>query len=168
MKKVFTAKDIAELKRSGGALPPDAILTPQAKEALSGGAKISSSAPAPKSAAVSAVGRKEYKIPEKEYKWKPGGDPKTPQELEKFFFSPQIQALKKLIVDLGRRSYGKNYNDGNGGNFSVRVGDNLVLCTPTMISKGSMSVDDMCLVDLDATSLPETASARAKFSRTLR
>ena len=66
MKKVFTAKDIAELKRSGGALPPDAILTPQAKEALSGGAKISSSAPAPKSAAVSAVGRKEYKIPEKE------------------------------------------------------------------------------------------------------
>lgn len=153
MKKVFTAKDIAELKRSGGALPPDAILTPQAKEVLSGGAKISTSAPAPKAAAVSAVGRKEYKIPVKEYKWTPGGDPKTPQELEKFFFSPQIQALKKLIVDLGRRSYGKNYNDGNGGNFSVRVGDNLVLCTPTMISKGSMSVDDMCLVDLDGNQL---------------
>ena len=55
MKKVFTAKDIAELKRSGGALPPDAILTPQAKEVLSGGAKISTSAPAPKAAAVSAV-----------------------------------------------------------------------------------------------------------------
>ena len=90
MKKVFTAKDIAELKRSGGALPPDAILTPQAKEVLSGGAKISTSAPAPKAAAVSAVDRKEYKIPEKEYKWTPGGDPKTPQELEKFFFSPQI------------------------------------------------------------------------------
>ena len=51
MKKVFTAKDIAELKRSGGALPPDAILTPQAKEVLSGGAKISTSAPAPKAAA---------------------------------------------------------------------------------------------------------------------
>ena len=34
MKKVYTAKDIEELKRNGGTIPADAILTPQAKEIL--------------------------------------------------------------------------------------------------------------------------------------
>lgn len=165
MKKVFTAKDIAELKLSGGSLPPDAILTPSAKEALSGGPQKTASAAANAGGeSSSVVGRKEYTIPVKEYKWTPGGDPKTPQELEKFFFSPKIQELKKLIVDLGRRSYGKNYNDGNGGNFSVRVGDNIVLCTPTMISKGSMSTDDMCLVDMDGNQL---AGRRKRTSEVL-
>jgi len=147
MKRVYTAKDIEELQRAGGALPADAILTPQAKEMLaSGGAKV------PASKSVSSA-PKEYKVPEKEYKWKRGADPKTPEEIEKFFHSPEIEKLKRLIVDLGRRSYGKNYNDGNGGNFSVRVGDNIVLCTPTMISKGSMTVDDMCFVDMDGNQL---------------
>ena len=36
MKRVYTAKDIAEIKRNGGQIPADAILTPQAKEMLSG------------------------------------------------------------------------------------------------------------------------------------
>ena len=149
MKRVYTAKDIEELKRNGGTLPADAILTPQAKEALASGSAISF---APKGASTSSA-PKEYKVPEKEYKWKQGADPKTPEEIERFFHSPEIEKLKRLIVDLGRRSYGKNYNDGNGGNFSVRVGDNIVLCTPTMISKGSMSVDDMCFVDMEGNQL---------------
>ena len=148
MKRVYTAKDIEELKRNGGSLPADAILTPQAKEALASGASISI---ASKGASTSAP--KEYKVPEKEYKWKQGADPKTPEEIERFFRSPEIEKLKRLIVDLGKRSYGKNYNDGNGGNFSVRVGDNIVLCTPTMISKGSMTTEDMCFVDMEGNQL---------------
>lgn len=150
MKRVYTIKDIEQLAKDGQSLPADAILTPQAKDALASMTALG------KSAAVShkaVVGAKEYKVPEKEYKWVPGHDPKTPAEIEKFFFSPEITKLKKLIVDLGKRSYGKNYNDGNGGNFSVRVGDNIVLCTPTMISKGSMSIDDMCLVDMEGNQL---------------
>lgn len=138
------------MAKDGQSLPADAILTPQAKDALASMTALG------KSAAVShkaVVGAKEYKVPEKEYKWVPGHDPKTPAEIEKFFFSPEITKLKKLIVDLGKRSYGKNFNDGNGGNFSVRVGDNIVLCTPTMISKGSMSIDDMCLVDMEGNQL---------------
>ena len=162
MKRVYTAKDIDEILRGGGTLPADAILTPQAREIAAARAGVTA---AVSSGGRSAnVGAKEYKVPEKEYKWKPGGDPKTSQELEKFFFSPEIEKLKALIVDLGRRSYGKNYNDGNGGNFSVRVGDNLVLCTPTMISKGSMSVADMCLVDMDGNQL---AGRRKRTSEVL-
>ena len=151
MKRVYTIKDIEQLAATGGTLPADAILTPQAKEAIASLGVAKGSATAPKS--TGTVAAKEYKVPEKEYKWVSGKDPKTPAEIEKFFFSPEITRLKHLIVDLGRRSYGKNYNDGNGGNFSVRVGDNIVLCTPTMISKGSMSIDDMCFVDMDGNQL---------------
>ena len=124
MKRVYTIKDIEQLAREGGSLPEGAILTPQAKEAFAsmGVAKTASVASAPMGA------KKEYKVPEKEYKWVSGKDPKTPAEIERFFYSPEITKLKHLIVDLGQRSYRKNYNDGNGGNFSVRVGDNIVLC----------------------------------------
>jgi len=145
MKTVYTLKDVEEMKSKGQSLPAGAILTPQAKDALKGSSLPVS---APKSS-----GKKEFLVPDFEYKWTAGSDPKTPEELERFFYSPRIQQLKALIVDLGKRSYRKNYNDGNGGNFSVRVGDNLVLCTPTMISKGSMTVDDMCLVDMEGVQL---------------
>lgn len=145
MKKVYTLSDIENLKNSGEALPMDAILTPSAREALG-------SVDIPRSSG----GKKEYIVPDNEFKWAKGSDPKTSQEIEQFFYSPRMQKLKALIVDLGKRSYNKNYNDGNGGNFSVRVGDNLVLCTPTMISKGFMTVEDMCLVDMDGVQLAGT------------
>ena len=92
--------------------------------------------------------KREYLVPEKEYKWVAGDCPKTDEEIQDFFNSAEINELKELICDLGRRSYGKNFNDGNGGNFSVRVGDDIVLCTPTMISKGSMKPSDMCFVNM--------------------
>jgi L-fuculose-phosphate aldolase len=45
------------------------------------------------------------------------------------------------------------YVDGNGGNIAVRVGDDVVLCTPTLVSKGFMKPEDLCLVDLDGNQL---------------
>jgi L-fuculose-phosphate aldolase len=42
----------------------------------------------------------------------------------------------------------RGYVDGNGGNISVRVAEDLVLCTPTLISKGFMTPNDLCLVDM--------------------
>ena len=33
--------------------------------------------------------------------------------------------------------------------FRSGSGDNLVLCTPTLVSKGFMKPDDMCIVDMD-------------------
>ena len=95
MKKVYTIKDIEQLAAKGESLPEGAILTPQAKDAMASlaggvGAKAAAGAPA----------KKEYKVPEKEYKWVPGKDPKTPAEIERFFHSPEITRLKQLIVDL--------------------------------------------------------------------
>ena len=53
------------------------------------------------------------------------------------------------MCDIGRRMWEKDYVDGNGGNITVRVSDELVLCTPTLISKGFMKPSDMCLIDLE-------------------
>ena len=57
---------------------------------------------------------------------------------------------------MGRRLWQRDYTDGNGGNITVRVGDNLALCTPTLICKGFMKPEDMCLVDLDGNQLAGT------------
>src|SRR5690606_12786052 len=39
------------------------------------------------------------------------------------------------------------------GNISLRVGENAVLCTPTLVSKGFMKPEDICLVDLEGRQL---------------
>ena len=73
----------------------------------------------------------------------------TPVEVEHFFRSDLLAVLKERICDIGRRLWNRDYVDGNGGNISIRVAQNLVLCTPTLISKGFMKPDDLCLVDLE-------------------
>jgi L-fuculose-phosphate aldolase len=158
-KKVYTAADIeAHLKagKSAAAIPADAVLTPSARDVLrdglgpvrAGGAALSAKAPA------------EPVLPDYEYHWTPGKDPKTPAEIEAFFHSPAIVAIKERMVDIGRRMWAREYTDGNGGNLTIRVGDNLVLCTPTLVSKGFMTVEQMCLVDMEGTQLA------GKFKRT--
>jgi len=57
--------------------------------------------------------------------------------------------LKEEICEIGRRVYNKGFAAANDGNLSIRVGDNEVLCSPTMICKGFMTPDDICAVDLD-------------------
>lgn len=108
--------------------------------------------------------KREYPVPQKEFKWVSGEGPKTDSEIQDFFNSKPINELKDLICDLGKRSYAKNFNDGNGGNFSVRVSDDVVLCTPTMISKGSMKPSDMCFVDMKGVQL---AGSRKRTSEVL-
>ncbi len=43
--------------------------------------------------------------------------------------------------------------DGNGGNIAIRVGADIVLCTPTLVSKGFMKPEDLCFVDLEGNQL---------------
>jgi len=62
-----------------------------------------------------------------------------------------IFKLKEEICDIGRRIYAKGFAAGNDGNISYRLGDNEVLCTPTMICKGFMKPDDLCTVDMEGT-----------------
>jgi len=153
MSKLYTAKDLERMIEQGQSLssiPEGTKLTPMARDILR--REKGKSGPTPKEVRNSGDSRPrihEPVLPDAEYNWKPGGDPKNAAELEKFFFSPEIQALKERICQIGKRIWSKGYVDGNGGNITVRVGDNLVLCTPTLISKGFMTPDDICMVDLD-------------------
>jgi L-fuculose-phosphate aldolase len=73
--------------------------------------------------------------------------------LEAFFNSLPVHALKLQICEMGRRQWQRAYVDGNGGNMAIRVGEDIALCTPTLVSKGFMTPEDICLVDFDGNQL---------------
>ena len=77
-------------------------------------------------------------------------------KLAAFFNSSAVQALKEQLCDIGRRLWQREYVDGNGGNLAIRVGQDLALCTPTLVSKGFMKPADMCLVDFEGNQLAGT------------
>lgn len=59
------------------------------------------------------------------------------------------RALKEDICEIGRRVYNKGFAAANDGNISIRVGEDAVLCSPTMICKGFMKPEDICAVDMN-------------------
>jgi L-fuculose-phosphate aldolase len=65
------------------------------------------------------------------------------------FHSEPVNELKAQIVAAGRRLWQREYVDGNGGNISARVNDELVLCTPTLCSKGDLREEELSLVNLE-------------------
>ena len=71
-----------------------------------------------------------------------------PSPLE-LFNSAEANAFRAEIIRVGRKLWDRQYVDGNGGNISVRLGAEFVLCTPTMLSKADLEVADICLSDLD-------------------
>jgi L-fuculose-phosphate aldolase len=165
VRTVITAHDIETLLQSGQPVPADAILTPSARDALQRRASLlpgrngSSATPSgrPNPPAAHPTGAAvEPGVPDFEFTWQPGSDPRSPADVAAFFRSPAIEVLKRRICDIGRRVWEKDYVDGNGGNITVRVGDNLVLCTPTLISKGFMTPADLCLIDLEGRQLAGT------------
>ena len=66
------------------------------------------------------------------------------------------RALKEQICEIGRRVYNKGFAAANDGNISIRVGENEVLCSPTMICKGFMTPDDICAVDMEGNQIAGT------------
>lgn len=145
MRAIISAKEIQELLRDGGdlkSLPSDAILTPSARDLVR--------------EAENHNGRHHSPPPPD----KPSAAPPravTPasssRDLAAYFNSPELHALKLQICDVGRRLWARAYVDGNGGNIAIRVGEGLALCTPTLVSKGFMKPEEMCLVDLDGNQL---------------
>src|ERR1700760_1175818 len=134
MKPIISAREIEELLRNGGnagSIPTDAILTPSARDVLrdfeNNGKYSNGSSPVAQSNG-------------KPSKTVTATSPKG--ELEAFFNSPEIHALKLQICDVGKRLWSRAYVDGNGGNIAIRVGDGIALCTPTLVSKGLMKPED--------------------------
>jgi L-fuculose-phosphate aldolase len=67
-----------------------------------------------------------------------------------------IDQLKLEICEFGRRIYNKGFAAGNDGNISYRLSEKEVLCTPTLISKGFMKPEDLCIVDMHGNQLAGT------------
>jgi L-fuculose-phosphate aldolase len=147
MKQVISLRDLEEMLRNGKdvrALPADALLTPSARDFL----RELETSGNPRGRAGS------------------GGKPASPAtpvtsksskaDIEAFFNSPRLHDLKLQICDIGRRLWQRAYVDGNGGNIAIRVGEDIALCTPTLVSKGFMKPEDMCLVDLEGNQLAGT------------
>ena len=102
------------------------------------------------------------------YDWRKGPQPKTRRELDAFFKSAAIRRVKQAMCEMGRRIYARGFTDGNGGNLSVRVGEDLVLCSPTLCCKGFMEERDICLVDMAAGQLcgyrPRTSEVKVHIA----
>lgn len=56
--------------------------------------------------------------------------------------------LRDDIVRIGQLVYQKGWVAANDGNISVRLDAERLLCTPTGVSKGMMSPDDLIIVDM--------------------
>lgn len=145
MKNVLTARDIEDLVARGGdpeAAARDAILTPSARDAMRDLARGKKS-PAAADAGASAAAARTVPLSSK--------SPRS--ELEAFFTSAPCQDLKEQICSIGQRLWQRAYVDGNGGNIAIRVGNDIALCTPTLVSKGFMKPADMSLVDFEGNQL---------------
>ena len=66
---------------------------------------------------------------------------------------PNIHKIKQDICAIGDRLYKKGFAAANDGNISVRIAENEVICTPTLMTKGFMKPDDLCVVDMDGNQL---------------
>jgi len=56
---------------------------------------------------------------------------------------------RKMICDIGKKMYSKNFVSANDGNITIRIADNVLLVTPTGISKGDLTESMLIKVDLD-------------------
>lgn len=149
MKPVVTAKQVEELLRAGGnlkSLPADAIYTPSALDLIRDAEmRRPPEGPAMSAAAGNLVENNSspHIVSSK--------SPKA--EIDALFSSARSQSVKEQICEVGRRLWQREYVDGNGGNIAVRVGEDLAICTPTLVSKGFMKPEDMCLVDFEGSQL---------------
>jgi len=144
MKQVIGVRDLEEMLRNGKdvrILPSDALLTPSARDFLRD--LEGAAAYQPGTAAIfSQTGPK-----------KPVNSKSSKAEIDALFNSPEVNQYKQQLCQIGQRLWQRAYVDGNGGNMAIRLGEDLALCTPTLVSKGFMTSDDMCIVDLEGTQL---------------
>lgn len=145
MRNVISLRDLEQMVRNGqslSSLPADAILTPSAREFLQD-REMNLGANAAASAAKVLANAPATPLTSKS----------TKAELEAFFASAFAHGLKEQICEMGHRLWKRAYVDGNGGNMAIRVGEDIAICTPTLVSKGSLKPEDMCLVDFEGNQL---------------
>jgi len=59
-----------------------------------------------------------------------------------------MQPIANKLCEIGRRAYAHGLVSGTEGNFSARLDDGRMLCTPTSLCKGLLTPGDLCVIDL--------------------
>jgi L-fuculose-phosphate aldolase len=150
--KLITARDVETAAKAGVTeliMRTDGILTPSARDLLQKYGIIL------KSGAGNATGSEKTTLPSNRPKsGAAAAAPKaTNAEIERLFNAPEAKAVKEEICSVGRKLWLRSYVDGNGGNISYRIGENAVICTPTLLSKFDLKPEDLCMVDLEGNQL---------------
>lgn len=70
------------------------------------------------------------------------------------------QSIRNQMCDIGRRVWDRGMVAANDGNFSVKISEKEILCTPTGVSKGFMTPDMICKVDLEGNLLEANGNYR--------
>jgi L-fuculose-phosphate aldolase len=143
--KLITARDVETAGKAGAAelvIRTGGVLTPSARDLIHKyGIVLKSGAGNGAGAASNANGRP-----------KANAGITLPKannaEIERLFNSPEAKTIKEEICSVGHKLWLRSYVDGNGGNISYRIGDNAVICTPTLLSKFDLTPEDLCMVDL--------------------
>ena len=162
--KVVTGSDVGQAVREGAEairVQERAIITPSAREMIeSARLKVieggEAAAAGSSTGAYAAAGKPVFGAPSpvtRRYS--------SPQEL---FRSPEATAIKEEIIRVGRKLWERQYVDGNAGNITYRITDDYVICTPTMCSKGDLTLEDFSLVDMEGR---QVAGERPRSSEVL-
>lgn len=160
--KVFSSPDAHAFVKTGAKefrYNRDIRLTPSAKDVLTeAGIKVVFDASVA-SYTVAAPAAAPAAAPQAAAPAAPAAKSAGSGDAKALFNSPKAQEMKKMICEIGHRCWQRDYNDGNGGNISARLGD-YILCTPTGVSKGFMTPDMICLVDSEGNQVAGNAPYR--------
>ena len=66
------------------------------------------------------------------------------------------EEIRRDIVEAGKRMYMRGYISGNDGNLSARITDDVIIATPSGISKGFMTEDMLVKLSIDGRVLAGT------------
>ncbi len=61
-----------------------------------------------------------------------------------------LQALRRQVADYSQRLWKKGWVANHDGNLTVRVDDGRLLATPTAVSKGAITEEDVLVLDLES------------------
>ena len=78
---------------------------------------------------------------------------KSARSDEAILNSPEATVIKQEMIRVGKKLWDRQYVDGNGGNITYRITPERVICTPTLLSKADLTLEDFCLVDLEGNQL---------------
>lgn len=78
------------------------------------------------------------------------------------------EQIKQEICEVGHRLYNHGFVAANDGNISVKLSDNEFYCTPTGVSKGSLTPDMIIKIDAEGNKLEGTLNPSSEIKMHLR